>query len=254
MQLDDFQKIHFRDELRDARAAALRDAEAFDCILFAIERLGSCLLKKIEALGDYKSVLNAIAEDSALALLPTHLHGWNTPFNRLLEQLVDARNDALHQGAFARHLTTHAVQVSLILEDALMDGKDKVADFMVKNVITASLWQPLSFVRQQMLVNSFSFLPILDDAGQPTGQLVADCALACYLRKSRKERLAHTLRDAADSGELPLLTTTLCCSTDKVRNVLDDPNVKDQRLPVLVVDKQGDRKNLIGMVTGFDLL
>ena len=45
MELNDYQKVHFRDELRDARAAALRDAEEFDCILFAIERLGSCLLK-----------------------------------------------------------------------------------------------------------------------------------------------------------------------------------------------------------------
>ena len=135
-----------------------------------------------------------------------------------------------------------------------MDGRDKVADFMVKNVITASLWQPLSFVRQQMLVNSFSFLPVLDETGQPTGQLVADCSLASYLLKSRKKRLAHTLRYAADSGELPLLTTRICCSTDKVNHVLDDERVKDQRLPVLVVDEQGGRKNLIGLVTGFDLL
>ena len=254
MEMNDFQKVHFRDELRDARAAAFRDAEEFDCILFAIERLGSFLLGKIEALGEYQSVLITLAKDSGLSLLRKPLHSWNPPFNRLFGQLVEARNDALHQGAFARHLTTHAVQVSLILEDALMAGRDKVADFMVKNVTTASLWQPLSFVRQQMLVNSFSFLPILDDAQRPTGELIADCSLASYLRTARKERLAHMLRDAVNSGELPLLTTRMCCSTDKVSSVLDDVRMKDQRLPVLVVDEQGDRRYLIGLVTGFDLL
>lgn len=185
--MSDHHKIHFRDELREARAEALRDAEEFESILFAVERLGSFLTGRIGTLADYQGVIMALAGDSPLSQLPTSLHAWNPPFNRLFGQLVEARNDAFHQGAFARHLATHAVQVSLILEDALMEGKDKVADYMVKNVVTASLWQPLSFVRQQMLVNSFSFLPVVDDAGQPTGQLVSDCSLARYLRTSRKD-------------------------------------------------------------------
>jgi hypothetical protein len=33
-------------------------------------------------------------------------------------------------------------------------------DFMVKDPVRASLWQPISSVRSSMLVNSFSFLPI----------------------------------------------------------------------------------------------
>jgi CBS domain-containing protein len=135
-----------------------------------------------------------------------------------------------------------------------MDGKDKAADYMVKNVVTASLWQPLSFVRQQMLVNSFSFLPVLDDAGEPTGHLIADCSLACYLGTSRKVRLSHTLRDAVKSGGLVLLETTSCRSGDKVQRILDDVKMKDQRLPVLVVDEQEGRKHLIGILTAFDLL
>lgn len=166
MEMDDVHRVHFRNELRDARAVALRDAEGFDSILFAIERLGSFLLERIEALGEYQSVLIRLAQKSPLSHLPRPLHGWSPPFNRLLGQLVEARNDALHQGAFARHLTSHAMDVSLILEDALMDGSNKVGDYMVRNVITAALWQPLSFVRQQMLANSFSFLPVIDDSGQ----------------------------------------------------------------------------------------
>jgi hypothetical protein len=254
MGLSIHHRVHFRDELREARAVALRDAEEFESILFAIERLGSFLTERIGTLSDYQREIIALAKHSALSQLPTSLHSWNPPFNRTFGHLIEARNDALHQGAFARHLTTHAVHVSLILEDALMDGKEKVADFMVKNVVTASLWQPLSFVRQQMLVNSFSYLPILDDTGQPTGQVVSDCCLAGYLRKSRKERLTHTLKNAADSGELTLLQTATCRSTEKVKNILDLPSMKDQRLPVLVVDEQGGRMKLIGLVTAFDLL
>ena len=135
-----------------------------------------------------------------------------------------------------------------------MDGNDKVADYMVKNVITASLWQPLCFIRQQMLMNSFSFLPVLDEYGQPTGQLVADCSLAAYLRKSRKDRLASNLRDAISPGGLSLPIAKMCSPTDKVSQVLEDEKVRDQRLPVIVVGEQGDRKTLIGLLTGFDLL
>lgn len=190
---------------------------------------------------------------SPLARMPTPLHGFNPPFNRLFEQFVAARNDALHQGAFARHLTTHAIQVSLILEDALMDGSDKIGDYMVRNVVTASLWQPISFIRQQLLVNSFSYLPVLDDAGVPLG-LIADSSLACYLGRSRKERIAHFLSSAIESGEVALLPTSCYSSSERVQVVLADDNMRNQRLPVLVVDEYDGRKRLIGLVTAFDLL
>jgi len=252
--MKDHHRIYFRDELRDARAAALLDAEEFDSILFVIERLGSYLTGQIGTLADYKNAIISLAKGSALSQLPTSLHGWNPPFNRLFGQLAEARNDALHQGAYARHLTTHAIQVSLILEDALMDGRDKVGDFMVKNVVTASLWQPLSFIRQQMLLNSFSFLPVLNDAGEPTGELIADCSLACYLVGSRKERLAQKLGEVAESGGIKLLATAKCQSNDKVRQILSDVTMNDERLPILVIDEQGGRKHLIGLVTAFDLL
>ncbi|GAB3895020.1 hypothetical protein [Spirosoma agri] len=39
------QKQGFRDQLRDARGAALKDAEAFTEILFVIERLGAAFVK-----------------------------------------------------------------------------------------------------------------------------------------------------------------------------------------------------------------
>ena len=47
-----------------------------------------------------------------------------TPFSRLYDLVQDARNDALHQGAFARHLTIHAIGLALILEDALRSSEE----------------------------------------------------------------------------------------------------------------------------------
>ena len=37
--------LHFRDEFREARAAALKDAEGYQQILFVLERLGAYLFE-----------------------------------------------------------------------------------------------------------------------------------------------------------------------------------------------------------------
>ena len=62
---------------------------------------------------------------------------------------------------------------------------------MVRSPVTAEPWQPLSFVRQLMLTNSFSILPVL----MPDGwRVVTDAQVAAYLRAGagpddRKRRL-----------------------------------------------------------------
>jgi hypothetical protein len=94
-----------------------------------------------------------------------------------------ARNEALHQGASARHLTQHCIELALVLEDALVNDATIVADYMVKAPLCAYSWQPLSFVRQQMLANSFSHLPIRDADGK--WYLLSDAAVASALRGFR---------------------------------------------------------------------
>jgi hypothetical protein len=155
--------ISFFGQLRDARENALRDAEAFDGIIQVLERLGSLLLGEIGTLDKYRKVITNKVDGSALAKdIPEDWRDVHIPFSRLYELVRIARNDALHQGAFARHLTIHAIELSLVLEDALMSSLDNptVGDFMVRNPICAELWQPISYIRQQMLASSFSFLPI----------------------------------------------------------------------------------------------
>ena len=152
--------LHFRDQLRAARAAALRDAEAFTGLLSVFERLGSHLTNKRVTLEKYRKAISALAKQSPMAEdVPRELPDYHQKFVVKYEVIQDARNVALHEGALARHLTINAVEMSLVLEEAIMGARCQVSDFMVRNPVCASMWQPLSFIRQTMLVNSFSYLP-----------------------------------------------------------------------------------------------
>jgi hypothetical protein len=153
--------VFFADQFREARETALCDAEAFDGIIHAVERLGTHLSGAILDLGRYQPCIEELGRNSALAFdIPGDLPSFHTSFNQLYDLVRVARNDALHQGAFARRLTVHAIQLSLVLEDALRRSitMPTVGDFMVRNPVCAEPWHPISFVRQAMLANSFSFL------------------------------------------------------------------------------------------------
>ena len=251
--------IYFRDQFRDARTRALHDAEAYQEVLFAIERFGSMLSKEIGALGNYGEKIIAEAKTSPLAEdVPTAHRDWHVPFPALYESVKDARNDALHQGASARHLTAHATQLVIVLEDALNDHATNVGDYMVRDPLCAYPWQPVSLIRQQMLANNFSYLPIRDErAEEPTWRLVSDLAVAGYLRSApsnngkgeRKERLAKTLEEVIASGGLSLASTKLCASDASVEAALD----KLDGPPVLILDSD-TRQRLVGILTPFDLL
>jgi hypothetical protein len=191
--------IFFVNQLRSARLVALADAEAFDEIIHAVERLGSFLTGKQSTLGNYREELTNLARISWLAEeIPNRFRGLAMPFDGLFRLVRVARNDALHQGAFARHLTKHSIELALVLEDALTKEKEPVvSDFMVRNPICAELWHPVSFIRQQMLANSYSSLPVPGEDGEWT--IVSDVAIADYLSSAaveseRNDRLAKPLR------------------------------------------------------------
>ncbi len=238
-------KVTLRDQLREAREHAINDAEAYDELLFAFERLGCVLSGKSGALDDYKRFILSFARESDLAdHVPKKHRDWHTRSSDLYDSVREARNDALHQGAFARHLTTHAIQLEIVLEDALMSQATKIGDFMVRDPACAQLWQPLSFIRQQMLANSFSYLPVL---WKDKWHLISDQKLALYLRKgNRNERLAETLQRAVDFDASLLDGAQFC-------------HVGDLKLPTfsgrpILVCRREDTKDLVGILTAFDLL
>jgi len=159
----------FRIQFRQARDNALRDAEAFDEIIYVIERLGIVLTGQMRSLGQYQSEIKKFADDSPLAnYVPNKHRDVHTPFNLLYDIVTEARNDALHIGAFARHLTSHAIEVAIVLEDALRTKEENklISDYMVPNPVCAALWQPISFIRQRMLASSFSYLPVKTSSEQ----------------------------------------------------------------------------------------
>lgn len=246
-------ELYFRDRLRDARASVLSDAEGFLDALFALERLGAFCIGRRKSLAAYKRPLIDLASKSPLAeRIPRHHPGVHTSFPTLLEHVQHARNEALHQGAYARHLATNLVLTCMVLEDALVNGADRISDFSVRSPVCAEPWQPLSLVRQQMLASSFSFLPIRIDLGAgEEWRVISDLALARILRvqdKDREERLAAPIREAMQRFGLELAKPQTVPPDTSVESVLGG---ELNGLPVLIVDANS---SLLGIVTPFDLL
>jgi hypothetical protein len=249
--------IVFANQLRSARLAALADAEAFDGIIHVVERMGSYLTRESQretgqpnSLGSYENALNNFATTSALAgRIPAEFRNILTPFNALFESVRVARNDALHQGAFARHLTKHSIELAIILEDALTSFlKPVVTDYMIRNPVCAEHWQPIGFIRQQMLSNSFSSLPV--SGGNGNWQIVTDIQIAAYLRqetssKPRLKLLASTLEEAT----IQLWPAEFI--TEETQ--LDDALSLLTKHPILLV-RSPIGNSLLGILTAFDIL
>ena len=250
-QLDDESRCYFLAELRDSRAHAFKDAEGFEEILFTVERLGAFLLGRQEALGRYKCKLKKLAKKSPLFELSRFRCGPNFP--RLYQLVQFGRNDAMHQGASARHLAINAAMLALVLEDALMSEGREVQDFMVRGPICAEMWQPLALIRQQMLLNSFSYLPVKKDNSEHKWYLVADYKIARYLRSceedERKRRLASPLESVVKKDHETLIKARCCGPSDELEGILKELETE----PMLVVNDD-DKDRLLGILTGFDVI
>jgi hypothetical protein len=196
------EKVYFRNRLRSGRKAALDQSEAFLHICFAIEEIGQRLLGWVEALGKYEPQLNSyiLAHGRCCA---TESGVW--ALSRIVRQ---ARNEAMHTGAYARHVTAKAVVYCLLLEDALMnDGHsvDAVGDHMIKEPVYVEAWHAVSKARQLMLTHSFSNLP-LQLGG--TWYLLTEHGLAKYLSAGDRHKLLATpIGDAKDALRLVVAPT-----------------------------------------------
>jgi hypothetical protein len=253
MQKD--QRLYFRDVFRNARAAALRDAEGFPQILFAIERLGSYLKGERAGLKAYEPFIANLVSESPLAEdVASPQRGLHTEFQKLYNLVRDGRNTALHEGSFARQLTQHAVELAIVIEHGLTNGMSLIGDFVVHNPVCANTWHPISFARQTLLENSFSYLPIeVSENGAPRWALVSDLSLARYLRGATskndlKQKLAETIGEAIANNRFELSYPLACPPTTSVTDALS----QCERLPVLVVAPESNR--LLGIATPFDLL
>lgn len=247
------QKMGFAHEFRDARAVALRDAEAFEDHLFVLERLGSFVCEHNKGLGWFKDALSDIAASSPLATAMSLKHAdQHLSFDTLFEQVREARNDAMHQGAVARHLATHAQELALIMEDALMNEARLVQDFMIREPMCAELWQPLGTIRRCMLMNAFSYLPFKAASGR-SWKFLSDHTLARFLRVERKERARRLLLSLDDALKEDADFRKACKTAKSVK--VDFPLSRVVPLinatPCVVLSKSG---RLAGLITAFDVL
>ena len=256
MQLKKEAALSFRNELREARLKAQQDAEGFEQVVFVLEKLGCYLRRKQGDLGKYREFIVALASRSPLFYaVPDVFREMHIPFPQLYDFVREARNSAMHENAVARFATGHAVELALVLEDALMNGYDKVTDFMVRNVICAEMWQPLSFIRQTMLASSFSWLPVKARCGaKPLWHLVSDHGIGRYLRlRSKvlppKDLLVQPLELATIGDEgIKLIPARTYQASALVTDVLEQWDGQ----PVLVTRENTDE--LLGILSPYDLL
>lgn len=258
--LEEKQKQFYRDQLRSARAAALADAEGFLAVIHTLELMGQQMKGKVLDLGRYKNKLTCVADDSPLCdEVASKCPAYHTTFSALYDELRRARNDAVHQGAYARILTDHAVDLAIILEDALMPNSEcsRVSQFMVRDVVKAEWWHPVSYARQQMLKHGFSYIPVWFEN---EWRMLSEYSVAKYLRGSpdkRNDRLVKTIKKAEaekDGLKLP--------PVDEDHHIVGPEKPVSSILgcigasPILVIDsKDGDEKNrLVGILTAADIL
>ncbi|MCP4624276.1 MAG: hypothetical protein GY850_12185 [bacterium] len=135
-----------------------------------------------------------------------------------------------------------------------MEKASKVSDFMVREPICAYIWQPLSFIRQQLLLNSFSYLPIYIETGKEPGWLlIADYAVAQYLRSAsskteRKERLAEPIGEAWAQGKINIQKAKICLVDTSISNILKILTI----YPILIVEKNR-KDHLLGILTAYEI-
>jgi hypothetical protein len=247
---------YFREAFRVARAAATRDAEGWANVVVVLEQFAAHVAPENRRLADAKTAIAVVADDSCLAeRIPSTWRTLHTPFRELFELVRRGRNSAVHGGAAARRLTVHAIELSLVLEHAMATQSELICDYMVREPLRALPWQPVSFVRHEMLTNAFSHLPVyLQVGGELRWWWISDGALARYLRGDgrvgEEQRLRATVEAAVASGanRLRLLPARCVDARTSIRSAFPD----DSDLPVLITD--GHAEELVGIVTPFDLL
>lgn len=258
--------LTFRNAFREARLKVLANAENYQELLFVLERLTMHLTGESKGLGNDKarSCIMELVRHGALEGRPAASGAGELRASELYDLVRHARNDAMHEGAVARNLAVHLVQLGVMLEDALVNKADdgrKAKHYMMREPITAEPWEPIAFVRQKMLVHSFSHLPVRIDG---SWKIVSDHGIAVYLWQSDggvdvKERLQQRLDCAVKEETLKLRCAVVVKPEAIVSDVVNEKECERyirQGYPILVGAeiKGEDKKTLLGILTPFDLL
>ncbi len=226
-------------------ALILRDTESFHEAAMALEYVGQILSGEIRTgLAKY--------EPELLELAKTAERHESSETTRLFKVVREARNMAVHEGAWTRHLSSRLIDLFLILEEAIMTKMTCAEDIMVRNPVVAEPWQMVAHIRKTMLANSFSHVPIFLNG---EWLIVSDLVLMRFLHgatnaKEKLSRLSMQIGAVIDSGEIARVRA-VCF---ELQTTLDQLVAGMQDLPVLVTQDIGGTSRLLGIVTPFDLL
>ena len=236
----------------------MADAEGFQKMCFAFEVLGARLRNDSGTLEKYRHYLRQLVVINS----PIGFEDFDT----LFEAVKEARNDVMHTGAYARNAAVPAIQLSLLIEDAIMSQLEKkketmaarktVADFMVRSPVKAEPWHTVGHVRRQMLLHSFSYLPIFWEG---KWCLISDMAMASMLQPlsnaHRNLLAAKRIQEVlgGEASKLQLLPAVTVVATCEVGELLS----RDQHPGLwLVVNACEDKglEELVGVLSPFELM
>lgn len=250
--IDENAMIYFRDQFRNARYQALLNSDNFAPLLFALESFGGYLAdifkSKESGLYRLKKYLHAFVSDSPYVdEIPTKYPVHHCEFDFLYKFVRETRNEYAHKGVYARQKTRFILELCLIFESKLNELEMKASNYAVSGVTIAEIWQPISLIKKEMLINSYSYLPIYIDE---EWKLISDYNLTEYLKGSKRGKEGETLESALGDGEKRLELE----SVDHLYPEDDISKIKmNSTKPILVVDKKYP-KRLYGLFTAFDLL
>lgn len=243
------QRVDFLARLRSARALVLRDSESFTEASTVLEHIGQVVGGKLGVgLKDHQAVLIGMVRDTDEAS--------EESARRLFNVVREARNKAVHDGSYARHLNSRLVDLLLMLEEAIMTNMDRVEDLMVRNPVAAESWHLVSHVRKMMLGNSFTWIPIFQiKETHGRWMLIRDAVLMRWIRKEtnkkkQKERLAMPVGVAISEHGLDVKGAICCPPNTAIAEILRRMNDD----PTLVTEKIQGGERLLGIITAFDLL
>lgn len=250
--IDDKARIYYRDQFRNARYQALLNSEDFRSLLFVLESFGGYLAGLFKSndwgLANLKKYLKAFISDSPyLYDIPKKYPAHHCEFDFLYKFVRNTRNEYVHGGVYARQKTRFILELCLIFESKLNELDMKASNYAVSGVTTAELWQPISLIKKEMLINSYSYLPVYVNE---EWKLVSDFNLAVYLRKSKNRKESETLQQALNNENDKLKLESV--EYLKPNKDISDIKLKDTK-PILVVDEDNPEK-LYGLFTAFDLL
>lgn len=130
------QRAVFLASLRDAPALVLRDGESFREASTVLEHIGQIVGGKIgNGLKDH--------EEAIVNLRKRAGQDDEESMRRLFNVVREARNMAVHEGAYARYLNGRLVDLMLLLEEAIMT-MERVEYLMVRTPVAAEPWHLIS--------------------------------------------------------------------------------------------------------------